>query len=245
MKRSIFTLLIALIILPAYQNAQEKKCSLSASADFVSRYVWRGTDFGNSPSVQPSIEWARGKFTAGFWGSYAMNDANFQEADLYLTFSPIEEVSITFTDYFLPDHLIARNMYFEYDQDRTGHVLEGAASFNGTEKIPLSLMVAVNFYGADARNADGDLFYSTYAELGYSAEVNGTPYDLFLGFSPSNADEDKGESGYYGNNPGIINLGITAHKDIRISDSFSLPLFTSLIVNPQTENIFLVLGLSL
>jgi hypothetical protein len=33
-------------------NAQE----LSGGADIMSRYVWRGRDFGNSPSIQPCIE---------------------------------------------------------------------------------------------------------------------------------------------------------------------------------------------
>jgi hypothetical protein len=43
----------------------------------------------------------------------------------------------------------------------------------------------------------------------------------------------------------VVNLGITVSKEIKISDSFSLPLTTSFIINPQAENVFLVLGISL
>lgn len=244
MKKITIAVITALIILPGFLNAQDKS-SLSVSTDIVSRYVWRGLEFGNSPAIQPTIEYTKGKFTAGFWGSYATNGANVQEADLYLSYSPVEAFTVTLTDYFFPDHSIASNNYFEYDADSSAHIFEGALTFNRTEKIPLSLMVAVNFYGADARNADGDIFYSTYVELGYSTELNGTPVDFFLGFTPNDADEDKGEVGFYGNGPGVVNLGMTASKDIKISDSFTLPLYTSLIFNPQAENVFMVLGLSL
>jgi hypothetical protein len=56
---------------------------------------------------------------------------------------------------------------------------------------------------------------------------------------------DTGETGYYGSGPGVINLGITASREIRITETFSLPVSASLITNPQAENIFLVFGISL
>ncbi|HRY99030.1 MAG TPA: hypothetical protein P5550_08230 [Bacteroidales bacterium] len=245
MRHISLIILMAMLLPMAGHSQDESKGSWGVSADLVSRYVWRGLEFGNSPAVQPGIEYSRGMITAGCWGSYATNGANYQEADLYVTLTPVEAFSITFTDYFFPDHSLGTNHYFNYDGDRTGHVMEGAITFNGTEKLPLRVMAAVNFYGADARKANGDLMYSTYAELGYSTEISSTSCDLFLGFSPNKADTDKGETGFYGDKPGIINLGITGHRDIRVSESFTLPVFTSLIVNPQAENIFLVFGLSI
>ena len=235
---------VLLFILPGLSRAQEKS-SLSVSTDVVSRYVWRGLEFGNSHAVQPTIEYAKGKFAAGFWGSYALNGANVQEADLYISYSPVEAFSLTLTDYFFPDHMIASNNYFEYTEDSTGHLFEGSISFNGTEKIPFTLMAAVNFYGADARNMKGDKFFSTYVELGYSTELHGTPVDFFLGAALNDADEDKGEMGFYGDDPGIINLGMSTGKDIRITEGFTLPMSASLIFNPQAGNVFMVVGISL
>lgn len=247
--RNFSLVLLLMLLLPALAMSQEKS-SLSVGTDIVSRYVWRGLEFGNSPAIQPTIEYSKGNFTAGFWGSYATNGANVQEADLYLSYSPVEAVTITVTDYFFPDHSISSNRYFNYEDEKTGHVFEGILSFNGTESIPVTLTAAMNFYGADARKApDGDelgnIFYSTYIELGYSTELHGTPVDFFIGACPNDADEEKGETGFYGNDPGIINLGMTASKDIKISDSFTLPLSTSLIFNPEAENVFMVLSLSL
>ncbi len=60
--------------------------SVSGGADFVSRYLWRGLDFGNSFSIQPSLALTSGGFEVGVWGSYPFTntaDGN-EEIDLYL-----------------------------------------------------------------------------------------------------------------------------------------------------------------
>jgi len=44
---------------------------------------------------------------------------------------------------------------------------------------------------------------------------------------------------------GIINIGVTAEKEIQITDKFALPVNVSVITNPQQQNIFFVLGISL
>ena len=223
----------------------QSKWSLHPGGDFVSRYIWRGTDFGNSPAIQPSLEFGYSGFALGAWGSYSTNDANFQEADLYLSYTFKEIVTLTVTDYFFPDGRIENNDYLNYDSDSTRHVLEGMISFNGTEKIPLSLIIATNFAGADAKTADGKLQYSTYIELGYSTHLGETSVDIFLGGTPNNPDKDKGESGYYGPKAGIVNFGITGGRDIQISEKFALPIQVSLITNPVQKNVFFVFGISL
>ncbi len=43
-------------------QAQEKTSGFSLGADLVSRYIWRGVDFGGpSPHIQPYLEYAFGK----------------------------------------------------------------------------------------------------------------------------------------------------------------------------------------
>ena len=43
-------------------------------ADVVSRYVWRGTDFGNSPAIQPSMSasFRDGQLELGYWKNQKM-----------------------------------------------------------------------------------------------------------------------------------------------------------------------------
>jgi len=235
--------------------------SLDFGTDLVSRYVWRGSQFGGtSPNVQPYTELGIGNFVLGAWGSYSLGGSNpFQEFDFYAAYSLLEDkVSITLTDYYFPDESADYN-YFNYDANTTGHVLEAIVSFNGTEKIPFSAFLATNFFGNDATSFSDDsatlnkmdgIQYSMYLELGYATTLKSVDFEAFLGINlsdPSKPDFSTGymgETGYYGKHMGVVNLGITVSKEVEISDKFTLPVMASLITNPQAQKIFMVFGIS-
>jgi len=225
---------------------ETKKDTLTIGVDLMSRYIFRGTNLGgSSPSIQPSLEYSRGKFSIGVWGAYSFNQNANQEVDLYISYAFNEHFSITVTDYFFPTDE-GNYKYFDYDELTTGHLLEASISYKGTEKLPITVLVATNFFGADPvrLNADGtrkNIQYSTYAEVGYSFNK----LDAFIGFNLTNPDESLGESGFYGDNFGVVNLGISTEKAIKITKTFELPLSFSLITNPQAQKIFLVFGISL
>jgi len=243
----ILTTWLSTSFTPVLAQEEPHKDKLNVTADIVSRYIWRGLNLGgSSPSIQPNIEYSHGNFAVGAWGAYSFDHSiTRQECDLYLSYTIANLVTITGTDYFLPHEDTLLNHYFNYNDEKTGHVLEISAKFLGTDKIPFSLLLASNVYGNDAKTWNGHNQYSTYIELGYSFKVKETGCNAFFGVTPTKPDIDKGETGYYGNGPGVINLGIKATRDIRITDSFSLPISASFITNPQAENIYLVLGITL
>jgi hypothetical protein len=253
MKRiSAFLISFIILLLPfllfksaAAQDTSPKN-NLDLSADIMSRYIWRGMNLGgSSPSIQPDLEFTHGNFTAGAWGAYSFSDAiTSQEADLYLSYTFADKFNLLVTDYYFPKE-DTLNQYFNYEKDKTAHIIELTAKFMGTSNIPLTFLVATNVYGADAKKSNGDNQFSTYIELGYNFKVNQTDCNAFIGFTPNNPDGSAGETGFYGSGPGVINLGLSASKEIKISDSYSLPINASLITNPQAENIFLVFGISL
>ncbi|WP_421921180.1 hypothetical protein [Marinifilum sp.] len=243
---------------------QEEKPILDFGADVMSRYVWRGTQFGGtSPSLQPSVSLTYKGWELGAWGAYSLGGNNEgQEFDIYLAYTfADDQFSLSLTDYYFPTEGADYN-YFEFDNDMTGHVLEGTLSFNGNDKIPFGLMVAVNFWGADAIrlgdnasqadfNQKTRLQYSTYAELSYSTTMeNDVTLDAFLGINltdPAEGNQSSGfvgESGYYGSKAGVVNLGMTLSKEVAINDNFSLPVSASLITNPVDEKIYFVFGFS-
>ena len=239
-------LMVLLFIKPLSAQEKTSKSKLNISADLVSRYVWRGLNLGgSSPSIQPDMEFSSGDFTLGAWGAYSFSNASrSQEADLYFSYTLADVISFTATDYYYPKE-DTNNHYFNYEKDKTNHMFDFSAKFLGTEKLPLTLMVATNLYGADAKKSNGEIQYSTYVELGYNFKLNETGCSAYIGFTPNNPDRSKGETGFYGPSAGVINLGITATREIKITDTFSLPVNASLITNPQAENIFLVFGISL
>ncbi|VAW30372.1 hypothetical protein MNBD_BACTEROID07-103 [hydrothermal vent metagenome] len=269
MKHSLHILLLFAILsginsrIVAQNATPENKVKIELGADLYSRYVWRGTQYGgNSPSLQPSLSASYGNFVINAWGAYSLGGINpSQEMDLSLSYSFLNDLfTAVITDYYFPTEDAPYN-YFNYSKNSTGHVLELGVSFNGTKEIPLSFSAYVNFFGADAVRLNNDptspdfnqktgIQYSNYFELAYNTSVQDIDLSLFLGATLSKPEKANaatgfiGESGYYGENPGVVNLGVTASKSVKITTNYATSLTASLITNPQTKNVFLIFGIS-
>lgn len=211
---------------------------LDLGVDVQSRYIWRGLQLGgNSASAQPYIEYASGKFAIGAWGAYNLGGTGQgNEADLYMTYSPSESFSFTLTDYFFPGE--GNNQgYTPYNE---GHVLEAMISYSS--KGGFGITAATNIGGAIKYDDGGDekSAYSTYVELSYGKTVDNIDYSIFAG---AVFGDDNGY--YFTDGSGLINLGISASKEIQITEKWALPVNAALIFNPDAENIFITFGFSI
>lgn len=237
-----FTLLIVLISFGYAVNAQEisdttkSKWNVNVAADVMSRYVWRGLDYGASPNIQPTLALSNGNFEIGYWGAINIF-GTYSEVDLYAKYS-YKNLSAIVTDYFFPIDGIPSNnyqKYFNYNSDNTNHLAEVILQYKGGEKLPISLLAGTTVYGND-KDSLGDNRYSTYIEAGYSFQFSENNVDLFVGFTP--------QEGLYGSEMGIVNVGITGYRSIQITDKYSLPVKASIITNPQIENIYFAFGIT-
>lgn len=220
----VLTLLVATMILsPMQVNAQdeEKSSPFSLGGDLVSTYVWRGTKYGSGPAIQPYVEVALGNFTMGGWGSYCFTSNEAAEADLYLSYGFEFGLSIGLTDYYFPG-----TEYFDYSAESGSHAFE----INLAYEID-GFSIAANYILNEAGSA-GSAGNDLYFEAGYGFKY----FSLFAGAGDGWHTSD-GEFAF-------CNLGISAGKEIRITDSFSLPLSASLIWNPEREQFNIVLGVS-
>jgi hypothetical protein len=212
------------IFLASFLLSSQAFAQFDIGADVVSRYVWRGSDYGNSISVQPALTYATelggGSLEMGAWGSFPMrSDTSIgaNENDLYISYSS-GPVTVVVTDYFFPGYT-GDDAFFKYGKDG-GHVLEAGV---GISAGAFSLTGYYNFAGADPDN-------SMYFELGItpSYEVEGIELGLFVG------------AGNYvyvvKDNFAVCNMGLSVSKD-----SYS----ASYIVNPDQKTSFLVFGISL
>jgi len=259
MKNKCLALVFLILILGAGLNQARSQSVLSFGADLMSRYIWRGLDVGGpSPSIQPSLAY---NFTSkngvhslsvGAWGAYTFSGTANEEVDLFVSYTLFDMVSLTVTDYFFPGlNTGEKNNYFVYSPDSTGHVFEGMISFNGTKKIPVTLLFAMNFYGNDARemqndSVQGKIVMSKYIELGFIHDFNLFHFKAFVGAALDKPDTRFDPTGYYMNKKaGIINIGIKASKDIPITEKYSLPVQCQLIANPMLQKIFLVFGITI
>ena len=267
MKRFLYTALIIVLSIVEVTSLKAQDTTstnpFSISCDMMSRYVWRGTEFGGkSPSIQPGIEANYKNFTIGAWGAYSTGGVHAsQEMDLYMSANFYKDYfTVVVTDYYFPSDTANYN-YLGYDS-KTDHVLEAGLIFNGTNNIPISFSAYMNFYGNDAQRLGDDpgdtttfnknigIQYSNYFEVAYNKSFNSMDLSAFVGFTFSkqaaaNASTGFiGESGYYGNGAGIVNVGLTLSKGIKITDNYSLPITTSFIINPNSKKVFLIFGIS-
>lgn len=235
MKRAypLKTLLMLLLFVTAAQHSFGQKGEWKLGADLVSRYIWRGTDYGNAPGIQPAASYNYGWLSVGAWGSYALN-TNYQETDLYVTYNVQNVLSFTVTDYFFPSGIVGTNSYFKYGKDETGHIFEGTLAFSGVARFPVSFAVNYNFFGADKNK-------SVYLEMGYGREVKHVQCNVFVGattgkgiYLPDGSDSFS-----------VVNVGLKLAKSIPVSETFALPVQVSVITNPQAQNLFFVFGLTL
>lgn len=245
----IFMLSLVFLSSPAFSQDEGETSNFSVGADVVTRYVWRGVNLGgNSPHVQPGIEYAFGGsgLAIGAWGSYSLGAGSGTEADLYLSYSPLDFLSFTVTDYFFPsDQGFSRNDYFNYDPDETAHTIEAMITVGGSDDIPFYATFAVNLFGADGTDENGDKYNAKYLEAGYSGSMNLFDYALFLGAALDDPNVEEGGSSWYGNEaPGIINAGFTLSKDVVIAEK-AFPVNSSIIFNPEAGNFYIVFGFSL
>ncbi len=243
MKKSILVLLTVTPVWFTTIFAEEtNKFSIEVETDVVSRFVWRGVDYGQSPSIQPSVTFLYGSFDFMLWGAYATNNNNMQEVDWYLTYNLGDLFSLTLCDYFLMDNNLINNRYFMYRHDKTSHINELVFDYHGTKRFPLRLMAASVIYGDDKVSAyiktDSDkLNYSSYVEIGYPFSAGDIIVDSFLGVNT--------HTGMYGDDLAIVNVGLTATKEIVLSATYSIPFSCSFILNPAQENVFVVAGIRL
>lgn len=232
MKRVILVLAIVLAVSTAKaQVSIETAVAFAVSnveftvgADLVSRYVWRGSDYGNSAALQPTVEFAAGNFALGAWGSFALSGFEaFNEADLYASYGFEFGLSLGISDYYYPG-----SRWGEFGDKVSSHALELNLGYEiGNFSLAGNYMLNNSVDGAGAE--DGIVYF----EAGYAFDN----LDVFVG----------GGDGWVSNNGNfeVVNVGIGTSKEIKFSESFSLPMFGQVIVNPNTEQFHIVVGISL
>ena len=236
MKKSVYILLIGLLLCGGVGAQDSTKVSFLTGFDLVNRYVWRGAQFSDSPNLQPYMSVGFGGFSLMGWGSYAMGK-NYAEIDLFLSYN-LKGVTLSVNDYFNEqDTALWTTNWREWDRAYTGHLVEAQLSYTTSgENHPLTLTASTLIYGADLDDA-GEQRYSTYFEASYPFSVKDYELSITAGGTVTS-------DGFYSSHAGLVNVGVQAVRDIKVNDNFSIPLSLSLVYNPENDDSFMVLMLS-
>ena len=195
----------------------DKQNPWSAGADFVSTFVWRGTRQGIGPHIQPVIEYSKGSLTAGAWGSSDFR--GYEEVDLYVSFDIPGGFKVGLQDYYLPELSL-----FNLSAVEGSHAVEVSLAYS-SEHLSLEAGYIVNEAGGIG-SYGGDLYLEGAVDFDF--------FSLFLGAG----------NGWHTENGSfnVCSLGLSAAREITVTDSFSIPVTGQLIFNPDSEKMFLVVG---
>ena len=232
-------LVISLVCLASVSSVKAKYgIEVDLGADIVSSYVWRGVKSAGA-SVQPSLSASLGGFSLSAWGS---TDFTSNEGTKEVDFTAAYEKSgfkIALTDYWWDGEEAFR--YFSYpNEGYSGHMLEATLGYTLPEAFPLSITWNTFFLGKGNKKANGDNSYSTYVEVAYPFSVKGIDMGIATGFTPWENATLGTEKGFK-----VTSIMLNASKSIKITDSFSLPVFANIIANPAHEDIHFVFGISI
>ncbi len=234
MKKYILLTLCLLISMTTL--AQEKeKLKAEVSADFVSTYIWRGLDLSKL-SVQPSLLLDYRGLSLEVWGSYELAGSNdYKELDLILAY---ETGGFKFK---LSDiwNIVARDTekrYFWYNALSTHHVFEAYISYNFG---PVILEWNTIFAGKDYMYKSKKRAYSSYFEANVPFRLAGIDWNGTLGVVPY------ASSGYFTNGFAVTNVELKVSKDIKVTDSFRIPVFIDISANPCLQKVHMAFGITL
>jgi hypothetical protein len=226
--------LMAMMIATGMSATAQDEVETTICGDIVSSYIWRGQDLG-SAAIQPTLGVGYKGLSLTAWGSYGLiNTADTKEFDLTLAYTT-GGLNIGVTDYWFDAGLDPDARYFKYNAHGTNHVFEGNIGYDFGFA---SLQWFTNFSGNDYKE-DGDRAYSSYVEVVVPFKLSAIDWTATAGAVPF-------ESPLYGTSGfAVTNLSLKATKDIKVTDSFSIPVFGQIAANPCSQKAYLVFGFTL
>ena len=203
----------------AFSQESHENSKFNVSTDLYSNYIWRGTRYGTGPAVQPAVTFESGGLTLGVWGSFDFR--GYSEADPYISYSFPFGFNLGFTDYYYPGLSL-----FDLSAASGSHAFEINSGYS-TGPWSLSANLILN-EAAGAGSAGGDLYFqASYSFPGFSLVAGAGN-----GWHTSNG------------NFNLCNIGIGTSREIVVTERFSIPLTGQVIVNPEREQLYLVVGFS-
>lgn len=244
MKKYLVLLVMAVAVMfdaKAIELEKNDAVTVEVGGDVVTSYIWRGQSCGKF-SVQPnlSLTFNKPNITIGAWASIAVaaeeGQSNFAELDLSISWNPIEALTIGFTDYFINSYTDGENGTFlrgwKWNQEAS-HNLEVNVSYDFG---PVAIAWNTCLTGPDRVAWSDKRNYSTYAEISAPWKIGEVSGSAAIG---AHLWDDyftvEGESKGFN----VCNISVRAEKKI-----WKLPLFGQVILNPETEKVYFVAGLS-
>ncbi len=248
MKGKILALFVLLFCALGNVKAQEK-VEPFYGGEIVSKYVWRGQDFGGV-AVQPYAGLSYKGFSFTVWSSLGFTNEDVAEVDLiveYTTGGFTASITDCWSSYYG-----SGDKYFAYGANSTCHTFEALV---GYDFGPVNVAWSTNFAGYDGVTPKGKRAYASYCyvaapfsllTIDWEGGVGFTPWasDYYAGYaSTAGCDSDDCYAGTTGF--AVCEIALQAVREFKISDSFSFSLMAKGCYNPAINKFYFVAGISL
>lgn len=203
------------------QSDSTKTLDLNTEITLASRNIWRGLDYGTSPAVQGALALRDTYYEVGTFATTTLNGNKGGYGtwiELYAT-GKYKKIQATIDDYFFFNSQDSLNNYFDWNQNKTQHLIEGRLKYD-SDKLDITTGYCFFKNTADKTNGiyiEGE--YSPYKNVSFL--IGGLTSSNWLSF-------------YDGG--GITTIGATGKRDIKVNNSFSIYLKCSLLFNPNYQN---------
>lgn len=231
MKKSkiIFFLLANLFVLNV--SAQKADTCFYVQMDFATRWIWRGVSYSEAPVVQPSFGYQTDKMNLSIWGSYPIERRAYSEIDFMAEYEVLPSLKLGLVDYFaINDSIGAKHGFFNMKRETTSHMLDIYGIYQPLEKIPLSFLCSLWFWGAD-RDSEGKQNMSSYLEGKYERSLGRIVTSCFAGMTLG--------KGFYASHAAVVNLGVGISKPITLGGVITIPAKIEFVLNPELQNAYI------
>lgn len=196
--------------------------------------------------MQPRVALNVGNFQAALWSSHPIaprtdesenvaiveRGANYREVNVWLRYD-IDVGFGTLTPYVQNHYNPNVGEFFDFDDGGEGaHFFQTQLMFAGDDDLPVDLMVGYVFHNDPER--------SVYLEAGYRFDVAATALRVFAGGVPGRSPFN----GVTTDGAEVTNIGLSADRTLRLSETFGLPVGVSFVFNPYLEDAFAAVRMS-
>lgn len=257
----IITAAAFVMMLAPMASAQNGK-NVDLSGTVKTSHLWRGYQVSGEVTTAGSIDVMTndGSLKGGIWGGYGVTGA-FKEFDYYIQFSKGGFTAALWDIYNFSPGIYgpsSAKQYsaFNYEAENTGHFVDLSVAYRFQGGFPLQISWATVIFGRDrALNSDGEMKnqYSNYVSLDYpigtfkgvslNAGIAGA-FAFGKAHSFDGLEWVSNDSNFYGKTNGIVNVNLTASKDITIG-GYKVPVSVGAMWNPMDEKVYMCVAVNL
>lgn len=227
---------------PEMAETDKPKWAVDFDVTFISRFIWRGLELGEYPSIQPNVTLSKGSFFTGIWSSHALapaetaagNITGYKEIIPYIGYgfklSESSNLTLLVLDHYNPN----AGGFFDYS--RNG---EDVPATNRVELRTLFNAGNFDFFGAADVYNDPSGNVSIYLEFGYTLMLpKNVKVRPLVSFTPAD--------NYYTTDgkADVTQVGFITSKAIDITDKLNLSAKVDMIYNPDRDNFYSAFGLT-